>query len=71
MLASSFGVSAASGAAFAIGAAGHRGRCSAPASGAVFLLAEGVSFTELRRARRPRPADTPCEADDRHLAYAA
>jgi hypothetical protein len=37
----------------------------------LFLLAEGVSFTELRRAAPAPAAVTPCEADDRYLAYAA
>jgi uncharacterized membrane protein YbhN (UPF0104 family) len=70
VLASSFGISAASGAAFAIGLQATEIVLGA-GIGALFLLAEGVSFTELRRAAPAPAAVTPCEADDRHLAYAA
>src|SRR6478672_6592990 len=70
VLASSFGISAASGAAFAIGLQATEVALGA-GIGALFLLAEGVSFTELRRAAPAPAAVTPCEADDRHLAYAA
>jgi uncharacterized membrane protein YbhN (UPF0104 family) len=70
VLASSFGISAASGAAFAIGLQATEVVLGA-GIGALFLLAEGVSFTELRRAAPDPAAVTPCEAHDRYLAYAA
>jgi uncharacterized membrane protein YbhN (UPF0104 family) len=70
VLASSFGISAASGAAFAIGLQATEVVLGA-GIGALFLVAEGVSFSELRRAAPASAAVTPCEADDRHLAYAA
>jgi hypothetical protein len=69
VLVSSFGISAASGTAFAIGLQATEVMLGA-GIGALFLLAEGVSFTELRRAPAAAVV-TPCQADDRHLAYAA
>ena len=70
VLVSSFGISAASGAAFAIGLQATEVVLGA-GIGALFLLAEGVSFTELRRAAPAAAPVTPCEVDDRDLAYAA
>ncbi len=70
VLASSFGISATSGAAFAIGLQATEVVLGA-GIGALFLLAEGVSFSELRRAGPAAGAVTPREADDRCLAYAA
>jgi uncharacterized membrane protein YbhN (UPF0104 family) len=70
VLASSFGISATSGAAFAIGLQATEVVLGA-GIGALFLLAEGVSFGELRRAGPAAGAVTPREADDRCLAYAA
>ena len=70
VLASSFGVSAASGAAFAIGLQATEVLLGA-GIGALFLLAEGASFTELRRSAPVAASVTPCGADDRQLAYAA
>src|SRR4051794_8285521 len=70
VLVSSFGISAASGAAFAIGLQATEVVLGA-GIGALFLLAEGASFTELRRAAPAAVSVPPCEADDRQLAYAA
>src|SRR3954447_1243829 len=70
VLVSSFGISAASGAAFAIGLQATKVVLGA-GIGALFLLAEGASFTELRRAAPAAVPVPPCEADDRQLAYAA
>jgi uncharacterized membrane protein YbhN (UPF0104 family) len=69
VLAASFGVSAASGAAFAIGLQATEVVLGA-GLGVVFLLVEGLSFAELRR---PAPVTElrPQEAVELDLAYAA
>ena len=71
VLASSFGVSAASGAAFAIVLQATEVALGA-GLGAVFLVAEGLSFTDLRRGSAPPVQEMhPCEAGECDLAYAA
>jgi uncharacterized membrane protein YbhN (UPF0104 family) len=69
VLAASFGVSAASGAAFAIGLQATEVALGA-GLGAVFLLFEGLSFAELRRSA-PVSELRPREAVEQDLAYAA
>ena len=71
VLASSFGVSAASGAAFAIGLQATEVALGA-GLGALFLLAEGLSFAELRnRAPAARVEFRPVGLDECALASAA
>jgi hypothetical protein len=71
VLASSFGVSAASGAAFAIGLQATEVAIGA-GLGALFLLAEGISFADLRRRSQAPPIEIrPCGSDARELAFAA
>ena len=71
VLASSFGVAATSGAAFAIVLQATEVALGA-GLGAVYLLAEGLSFADLRRqTSAPVTEMRPREADECHLAYAA
>jgi uncharacterized membrane protein YbhN (UPF0104 family) len=69
VLAASFGVSATSGAAFAIGLQATEVVLGA-GLGAVFLVFEGLSFAELRRTA-PATRLRPQEAEELDLAYAA
>ena len=70
VLAASFGVSAPAAAAFAVVLQATEVALGA-GLGALYLVAEGLSFTELRRSAPVAASVTPCEADDRQLAYAA
>ena len=70
VLATSFGVSAPAGAAFAVVLQATEVALGA-GIGALYLVAEGLSFTEVRRQAAPAAELPRREADDRHLAYAA
>jgi uncharacterized protein (TIRG00374 family) len=71
VLASSFGVSAASGAAFAIGLQATEVALGA-GLGALFLLAEGLSFADLRNRAPAAPVKLrPVASEERALAFAA
>ena len=71
VLASSFGVSAASGAAFAIGLQATEVALGA-GLGALFLLAEGISFADPRSRSQTAPTELrPLASDERELAFAA
>ena len=70
VLAASFGVSAPAGAAFALVLQATEVALGA-GIGALYLVAEGVSFTELRRQAAPVQELPRREADEPHLAYAA
>ncbi|MDX6533885.1 MAG: hypothetical protein QOJ13_1261 [Gaiellales bacterium] len=71
VLASSFGVNPAAGAAFAIGLQATEVALGA-GIGALYLLAEGVSFADLRRESSAPVANViPLERDERAFAVAA
>ena len=70
VLAASFGVSAPAGAAFALVLQATEVALGA-GIGVLCLLAEGLSFGELRRQAAPVPERPRREAAERHLAYAA
>jgi uncharacterized membrane protein YbhN (UPF0104 family) len=70
VLAASFGVSAPAGAAFAVVLQATEVAIGAGV-GALYLVAEGLSFAELRRQAAPAAELPRREADEQHLAYAA
>jgi uncharacterized membrane protein YbhN (UPF0104 family) len=70
VLAASFGVSAPAGAAFALVLQATEVALAA-GIGLLCLVAEGLSFADLRRQAAPLPELPRREADEPHLAYAA
>jgi len=70
VLAASFGVSAPAGAAFAVVLQATEVALGA-GIGALYLVAEGLSFAELRHRAAPAHEPRAREADEPHLAYAA
>jgi uncharacterized membrane protein YbhN (UPF0104 family) len=70
VLAASFGVSAPAGAAFAVVLQATEVALGA-GIGALYLVAEGLSFAELRSQAAPAHELPRREADEQHLAYAA